>query len=257
MTALVADTTQLAVLNLAWQQPVKDGIQPITDYRVQYKFDDFGSWLTWKHQASCLTSLPVTDLPLGVGITFSVRPVTANAVGAPTTIHLITPTPSTPVGLTVPEQQQYRFVAATWNARTAPKYGYLPLRDCANWASQSLLLRGLTTTGKWHGRQSRTIAASMAWISSTRLRDYLVSTKKFTRLNDTQRAQVAIGDIVQFDWWNTGAEEHTGVVTAIQNTAAGIKIYYASHTAHGMWWSVDRSIKVVYPGATVSYLHLN
>ena len=76
-------------------------------------------------------------------------------------------------------------------------------------------------------------------------------------LTSAQANQVVIGDIVQFDWWNTGAQEHTGVVTHIEQTDSGPKIYYASHTAHGMWWSVDRSITILHPGAPVSYLHLN
>lgn len=257
VAALVADTSVIDALKLVWQQPVKAGSLPVTDYKVTYKFDDFGSWLTWKHPVSCLTNATITDLPLGLGITFGVRAVTANAVSSAVTIHVQTPIPTSPIGLNQPEQQQYQFLAATWNARTAPKFGYLPARDCANWASQSLLLRGLLPSGAWHGRLSRTRPASMAWISSTRLHNYLLASKRMTALTDAQRDQVAIGDIVQFDWWNTGAEDHTGVVSSIQHTSSGIKIYYASHTAHGMWWSVDRSIKTVYPGATVSYLHLN
>lgn len=257
VSGLVADTSVIDSLKLVWQQPLNPGSLPVTDYKITYKFDDFGSWLTWKHPVSCLTNSTITDLPLGLGVTFGVRAIAANAVSPAVTVHVVTPIPSSPVGLTPPTQQQYQFLAATWNARTAPKFGYLPARDCANWASQSLLLRGLVPSGVWHGRLSRTRAASMAWISSTRLRNYLLTSNKVTPLTDAQRDQVAIGDIVQFDWWNTGAEEHTGVVSSIQHTAAGIKIYYASHTAHGMWWSVDRSIKTVYPGATVSYLHIN
>ena len=96
----------------------------------------------------------------------------------------------------------------------------------------------------------------MAWISSTALHNFMLSKRRATLLTADQADQVAIGDLVQFDWWNLGAQEHTGVVTHIEPSPDGPKIYYASHTAHGMWWSVNRSITVLHPGATVTYLHL-
>lgn len=246
----------VTALVLGWQQPAVLGSETISDFRVMYKFDDFGTWLTWKHPASTATEVTISDLPLGVGITFAIRPVTQTLVGIPVKIHVVTPRPAAPVGLNRPVQAQYDFVAANWNARSAKPFGYLPGRDCANWASQSLLKRGLVQTAKWHGYRSRNHGATMNWISSTKLRAYLLAAGKATVIADSARSQVAIGDIVQFDWWNKGSQEHTGIVTHIEQTATGPKIYYASHTAHGMWWSVDRSIKLSHPGATVSYLHI-
>lgn len=247
---------QIGTLTLGWNPPATAGSDPIIDYKIQYKFDQYKSWILWKHEPSTDTTIEIPDLPLGNGFSFSVRPVTATAVGMAAVTQAVTPTPVAPAGLSAGAKKQYDFVAANWNSKSSPRFGYLPGVDCANWASQSLLQRGFKQSGKWRGRQSRTIPATRAWISSTALHDYLLSSKRATLLTDAQRDQVAIGDIVQFDWWNKGAQEHTGIVSHIDRTPFGIKIYYASHTAHGMWWSVDRSIKNVYPGATATYLHI-
>ena len=247
---------EIGMLSLAWNPPTVAGSDPIIDYKVQYKFDQYSSWILWKHAPSTDTIIDIPDLPLGNGYSFSVRPVTATAVGMAVTVHAVTPTPTIPAGLSPNVQKQYAFLAATWNSKSSPRFGYLSGTDCANWASQSLLQRGLVQSGKWRGRASRTIPATRAWISSTAMHDYLLASKRAVLLTDDQRDQVAIGDIVQFDWWNKGVEEHTGVVTHIDHTASGIKIYYASHTAAGMWWSVDRSITTIYPGATATYLHI-
>ncbi|MEY4410805.1 MAG: hypothetical protein RLZ69_379 [Actinomycetota bacterium] len=254
--SLEVRVNSVSALVLGWQMPTQTGSETISDFRITYKFDDFGTWLTWKHLPSTATEATISDLPLGVGITFAIRPVTETMVGVPEKVHLVTPSPIAPAALAAPAKAQFDFVAATWNAHSAKPFGYLPGRDCANWASQSLLKRGFTQTAKWHGYRSRNHGATMNWISSTKLRAYLLSAGKATVLSDAQRAQVQIGDIVQFDWWNKGSQEHTGIVTHIEKAATGLKIYYASHTAHGLWWSVDRSIRISHPGATVSYLHL-
>jgi len=254
---LYAVDNQPTQLTLAWEQPPTVNAETISDYRVTYKFDDFGSWITWKHVATEDTRITIPNLPLGVGITFAIRPITANFAGLPAKLHLNTPSPPAVQLAGIQQRNEYAFVAANWNSRAVSRYGYYPSRDCANWASQALLRRGFLQTAKWHGRTSRSHGASMAWISSTKLRDYLLATGKVTLLTDAQRNRVQVGDIVQFDWWNTGMQEHTGIVSAIIPAVDGLKIYYASHTAHGMWWSVDRSIHVSYPGATVSYLHVN
>ena len=247
---------EIGLLTLGWQEPLSLGSDPIVDYKVQYNFDQYKSWVLWKHEPSTETSIQIPDLPLGTGYSFSVRPVTASAVGMAVSVHTVTPSPDAPRGLRAGIQKQYNFLAASWNCTSSPRFGFLRGVDCANWASQSLLQRGLKQSGKWRGRQSRTIPATRAWISSTAMHDYFLASKRATLLTDAQRDQVAIGDVVQFDWWNKGAQEHTGVVTHIARTENGIKIYYASDTAAGMWWSVDRSIQTIYPGATATYLHI-
>lgn len=241
---------------ISWDPPADALTSFVTDYRIQYKFDNFGGLLTYQDGISDLTDATLTDLPLDVGITISVRAVNALGTSKATKLHIVTPRPGAGLLQPLAVDKVSRFIAKSWNSRTNPKYGYYPGVNCANWASQSLLLRGFKTDSRWHPRQSRTIGASMAWISSTRLRNYLVERKGVTELTDQQRDQVKVGDLVQFDWWNKGSKEHTGIVSYIEQTSLGIKIYYASHTAHGEYWSVDRSIRVSYPGATVTYLSI-
>jgi hypothetical protein len=254
--ALAIAEMTLTNLRLSWVPPLENGSLPVVDYKVTYRFDAFKGTSVWKHEPLLEPAVSIPDLPLGTGLTFSVRAVTANAVGNAVSIHLVTPKPGAPAGLSPNVQAQYSFLVKKWNSRSGGSFGYIPGRDCANWASQSLLVRGHKPTPKWRPRLSRTISFTKAWVSSTALHDFLLSRKRATLLTSAQSDQVAIGDIVQFDWWNTGAQEHTGVVSHIEKTDSGLKIYYASHTAHGMWWSVDRSITVLHPGATVSYLHL-
>ena len=257
VTNLAVTENELGSLTLSWQAPTDNGSLPIDDYRIGYKFDQYQSWLVWKHLPSTATSITIPDLPLGLGFSFSVRAVTANASSLAVQVHATTPTPVSPASLNSRARAQYTFVASTWNATSSKRYGFLNGTDCANWASQSLLLRGYRQNSTWHGSNRGGEPASKAWISSTALHNYMLSSGRATLLTDAQRDLVSVGDIVQFDWWNKGAQEHTGVVTYIDRSATGIKIYYASHTAAGMWWSVNRSVNNVYPGAIATYLHLS
>ncbi len=266
---LAVTDSKVEAITLSWTPPPKDGGSPILDYRVDYKFDDFGGTLRWKTPpvvpaapvegtavVPISTSVVLTNLPLQVGLTVSIRTVTAWGVSLPAKLHLTTPGPDGALPAQPAALKQASFLTSTWNSRKPGKYGYYVGVNCANWASQSLLKRGYKTTSKWHPRLSRTRGATKAWISSTALRAFMLDTGRAVELTDVQRDQVRVGDIVQFDWWNKGAKEHTGVVSAIVPTSAGLKIYYASHTAHGLYWSVDRSIQVAYPGAKVTYLSL-
>jgi len=253
---LAVTNNELGSLTLSWDAPVDDGSLPIEDYRISYKFDQYQSWLLWKHLPSTATSITIPDLPLGLGFSFSVRAVTANASSLAVQVHADTPAPIAPAFANSKARAQYTFVASTWNATSSSRFGFLSGTDCANWASQSLLMRGYKQNSTWRGRSGNT-PATKAWISSTALHNYMLSTGRATLLTDAQRDQVAVGDIVQFDWWKKGAQEHTGVVTYVDRSAAGIKIYYASHTAAGMWWSVNRSVNTIYPGAIATYLHLS
>ena len=77
------------------------------------------------------------------------------------------------------------------------------------------------------------------WVSSTAFRDYLEESGRATALSDDQRDQVKLGDVVQFDWDNSGDRDHTAVVTRIEGSGDDIKIYYAGHTDDTDYRSVD------------------
>ena len=67
--------------------------------------------------------------------------------------------------------------------------------------------------------------------------------ERATALTDDQRDQVKVGDVVQFDWDDSGDRDHTGIVTAVITEADGsITIEYAGHTDATWDRSVDWAI---------------
>ncbi|MGG7509259.1 amidase domain-containing protein [Plantibacter sp. YIM 135249] len=150
---------------------------------------------------------------------------------------------------------QMAYVAAHWNSYNLAHYGSLPDTDCANFASQSLLARGWTMSEDWWAEGSADdFDFSKAWVSSTYFMYYAEDHPELaTALDDTQRAQVKVGDIVQFDWDRSGDRDHTGIVTAVVPTATGIDIRYAGHTDDTVDRSVDWAITEYHPGGAVYY----
>jgi hypothetical protein len=135
-------------------------------------------------------------------------------------------------------------------------YGVVVDNDCVNFTSQSLLARGWVEDSTWYFNASNIYNSAPAWVSSTAFRNYLKTRSDTIALNDSQRDQVAVGDIAQFDWDNSGDRDHTGVVTRVENTASGIKIYFAGHTLDSDYRSVDDAITVDHPGGTAYYFHI-
>lgn len=150
---------------------------------------------------------------------------------------------------------QMQYVYGHWNSYNLEAYGSLDDNDCANFASQSLIARGWTMTDDWWAAGTGSdFDFSKAWVSSTALMNYLSEHPELaTALDDTQRAQVKVGDIVQFDWDRSGDRDHTGIVTAVTHTATGIDIRYAAHTDDTVDRSVDWAIHTYHPGAAVYY----
>jgi hypothetical protein len=102
---------------------------------------------------------------------------------------------------------------------------YIDKYDCANFTSHSLVAAGMP--------------ASLLDVSSTSLRRKLIAGGA-TELRDTprNRARIAIGDVIQFDWHprraDSGDRDHTGIVTGIERTASGaLLVRYSAHTDGG------------------------
>ncbi|MFF2370506.1 amidase domain-containing protein [Agromyces sp. NPDC058110] len=137
---------------------------------------------------------------------------------------------------------QLNYVLTYWNTYNSAQYPVLSGVDCANFASQSLAARGFAMDGGWYYDGS-TGAMSPSWASSTALRDYLLTqTSRATYLDDTQRALVKVGDIAQFDWDSSGDRDHTAVVTRVEHTDAGTKIWVGGHTKDADYWDVDEAL---------------
>ena len=66
-------------------------------------------------------------------------------------------------------------------------------------------------------------------------------------------ASPVTGDIVQFDWDNSGDRDHTGIVSKVEGSGDGISISYASHTEDADYRTVDFAITERHPGGTAYY----
>jgi hypothetical protein len=71
------------------------------------------------------------------------------------------------------------------------------------------------------------------------------------------RDRVVLGDIVQFDWDGNGDRDHTGIVTRVDRTSVGTKVYFAGHTEDSDYRDVDQAITKDHPGGTAYYWHLS
>ncbi|MBM7503172.1 amidase domain-containing protein [Agromyces aurantiacus] len=151
---------------------------------------------------------------------------------------------------------QVEYVLEYWSDYNDEEWGVLEKNDCVNFASQSLVVRGWTQSAAWHhGGDPYTSSAS--WRSSTALRDWLETRPDLaTELDDGERDQVQLGDLVQFDWDDSGDRDHTGVVTRIERSDEGVKIYFAGHTLDSDYRDVDVAITEEHPGGSVYYWRL-
>jgi transcription elongation GreA/GreB family factor len=144
---------------------------------------------------------------------------------------------------------QIDYALAHWQDYNMSLYGAIPGNDCVNFTSQSLIARGWTMDAEW---SFTTGQYSPAWASSTAFAAYLSAhPERATALSADQREQVKVGDVVQFDWDDSGDRDHTGIVTRVEHTDAGVQIYYAGHTANTEYRSVDASLAA--GGGSVSY----
>ena len=151
-------------------------------------------------------------------------------------------------------QAQLDYVLAYWSDYNTDDYGMLDDNDCVNFTSQSLIERGWQMDDYWWtDGTGMDFDYTSSWVSSTSFRDYLEESGRATALSAEQRDKVKLGDVVQFDWDNSGDRDHTGIVTAIEGSGDNITIYFAGHTDDSDFRSVDLAITVDHPGASVYY----
>ncbi|RXZ72431.1 amidase domain-containing protein [Agromyces albus] len=153
-------------------------------------------------------------------------------------------------------QAQLDYVREHWDDTESEQFGVLGDTDCVNFASQSLLARGWQTDDEWwYSDSGDPWAHSDAWVSSTALMEYLEEhPERATALTDDERASVKVGDLVQFDWDDSGDRDHTGIVTSVTTNADGTTtVLYAGHTDATWDRSVDTAITELHPGGTAYY----
>ncbi|TYL53334.1 amidase domain-containing protein [Agromyces mariniharenae] len=168
----------------------------------------------------------------------------------PTTPRTLTLTYTSDPGI----DAQVAYVLTYWSSYNSAQYPVIDGYDCANFASQSLIARGWAMDGGWY-LDGGTGAMSPSWASSTALRDYLrTRTDRAIELDDSQRSQVKVGDIAQFDWDGSGDRDHTAVVTRVEHSDAGTKVWVGGHTKDADFWDVDTALAT--GGGSVSYFSI-
>jgi hypothetical protein len=177
----------------------------------------------------------------------------AATLAAPTTIEV--PQPLSLTYTTDPRIDAQRdYVLAYWSDYNSDAYQVISGNDCANFTSQSLVARGWTMDDGWYF-DAATGQSSASWTSSTAMRDWLLTRPDLaTPLDDSQRSLVKVGDIAQFDWDGSGDRDHTAVVTRVERTEAGTRVWVGGHTKDADYWDVDEALAS--GGGTVSWFSL-
>ncbi|MGG7508749.1 amidase domain-containing protein [Plantibacter sp. YIM 135249] len=156
-------------------------------------------------------------------------------------------------------QAQLDYVHAHWDDYNDEEYGKLPDSDCVNFASQSLIARGWQMDDDWWFDLDEDGDAEYGdpWVSSTLFGRYLDEhPARATEVAASDLTTLELGDIVQFDWDDSGDQDHTGIVTRILGDGADRQVYFAGHTLDTHFRSVDHAITKTYPGARVTYWHV-
>ena len=164
-----------------------------------------------------------------------------------------TATPA-PVEVDAAVQAQLDYALTYWSDYNTDVYGVVTGTDCVNFTSQSLIERGWAMDDAWWASGTGSdFDFSSPWVSSTAFMNYLADSGRATALTDDQRDQVKLGDVVQFDWDNSGDRDHTAIVSRIEGSGDNIVISYAGHTDDTDYRSVDYAITEKHPGGTAYY----
>jgi len=225
-----------------------------TELKISYEYEDKGKTITYSNQPvdAQLGMTAFRNLSLSEHYLFHFDLLAVSGQEWRENVDVQTPNPQPIVPSDPGVQQQLAFVDSNWKTQANPTYLYIPSNDCANFASQSLAARGFDQTYTWH--QSDQVATH-AWVSATALESYLLTQPGFREISNESRADVKLGDLIFFDWNNSGDRDHVGIVSDVQRQPDGsTRIYYAGHTSHTHYRSVDWAITVVHPGASVYFL---
>ena len=133
-------------------------------------------------------------------------------------------------------------------------FGDLGATDCVNFVSQTLLSRGWNLNPEWTYKTE----FSRAWISSTGFREYLLTKPEIaTELTWKDRDLVQVGDIVQFDWDNSGDRDHTAIISGIQIIKGKRELLHTSHSPAAFDWSITDLLAEQDQRTQVYFWHLS
>ncbi|WP_166404719.1 amidase domain-containing protein [Labedella endophytica] len=204
-----------------------------------------------------VTSLTVVDdtrVTAAVPRTADYQPTTAEitVLAGETKIPEIGTSTYTYEALT-PVDKQLGYALTHWESYNADFGDYNPSGgDCANFVSQTLLARGWEMTPAWSSANAQ---GTRAWVYAPSLEDWLASDEGpgLTRLDDSQRDQLKVGDIAFFDWNFNDNPDHVMVVSDIVEGPEGLEIKVAGHNENRDFRDVDDAITIDHPDSTVWY----
>jgi len=131
--------------------------------------------------------------------------------------------------------KQIAYAEKHYKSPNRQSFGDLGGTDCVNFVSQTLLSRGWNLNPDWTYKPE----FSRAWISSTGFREYLLTKPDLaTELTWKERDLVQIGDVVQFDWDNSGDRDHTAIISGIQVTNGKRELLHTSHSPAAFDWPI-------------------
>lgn len=152
-----------------------------------------------------------------------------------------------------PVDKQLGYALTHWEDYNADFGNYNPSGgDCANFVSQTLLARGWEMTSTWSSANAQ---GTQAWVYAPALEDWLASDDGpgLTRLDDSKRDQLKIGDIAFFDWNFNGNPDHVMIISDIVQGPDGLQIKVAGHNENRDFRDVDDAITIDHPESTVWY----
>jgi hypothetical protein len=228
----------------------------VYDMQISYRYEATGHKGVFGPQQidTRLAQATFRNLPLDSEFTFDVRIAAGTGEEYSKRFFIKTPKPVRAASTDAGVNAQLRFADANWKTTFNSKYLYISSNDCANFASQTLVARGLPQSATWNQKNK---LPTHAFVSATYLKKYLLSQPDVRELTDGQRAQVKLGDLVFFDWNRSGDSDHVGVVNFIQKAADGsVQIFFAQHSDSKQFDSVDWAIQVFHPNAAVSFVSI-
>jgi len=148
---------------------------------------------------------------------------------------------------------QLAYLGTHWDDRNASQYGSLEGTDCVNFTSQGLIARGWKMNDEWwHVTTVGLHKYSSPWISSTAFKNYLTEHPELATVVDASEAD--LGDIVQFDYDNSGNRDHTATISRIDDDGT---IFVIQHSDDAEFRSVDEQLETHDDGeGTAYYWHL-
>lgn len=149
--------------------------------------------------------------------------------------------------------RQMQYLMTYWADYNVSEFGDLNSvgGDCANFASQSLLLRGWTMTDDWYNYDAGA-DWSAAWGYVPSFESWLTANPQLgaTELSFDERSLVKVGDLVVFDWNDNDFLDHIQVVSAVTTVDGVTSIKMVGHNLDTNYRDLDETITVDHPGAT-------